>query len=118
MRLFGDAKVLHGSITWTKPLRLKITVLPQPARKSEEALAPTTLHKEFDEDGRQWVFRFARTTPQRYAVDRDRIFDYMRKHRLPSEGVRQIRRDLRNAANFFTDVRDIQTHNDVEPLSR
>jgi hypothetical protein len=117
MRLFGDAKVLQGSIDWTNPLRLKIAVLPQPAEVAEEvpAAAPP-VPAEFDEDGRTWVFRFAKTTPQQYAIDRDRLFDYMKKHRLPKEGHRKIRRDVRNAANFFTDVRELQTHFDAEPL--
>lgn len=117
MRLFGDAKVLHGSIAWTNPLRLKIAVLPRPVKPAQpaEATAPPAA-AEFDEDGRTWVFRFARTQPQRYAVDRDRLFDYMKKHRLPREGHRQIRRDTRNRADFYTDVRELQTHFEVESL--
>jgi hypothetical protein len=114
MRLFGDAKVLRGSVTWTNPLRLRVTVLPQPvpAQEAPSAVQPV----EYDEDGREWVFRYSRTAPQRYAVDRDRIFQYLKRHRLPSEGARQIRRDLRNTVDFYTGVRDIQTHSDVEQL--
>lgn len=117
MRLFGDVKVLRGSIAWTNPLRLKVTVLQQPVPRVEQpATTPASLPTEYDEDGRLWVFRYAHSAPQRYAVDRDRIFRYIKKHRLPSEGERQIRRDLRNAADFFTDVRELQTHTDIEPV--
>ncbi len=116
MRLFGDVKVLRGSVAWTNPLRLKIAVFPKnPTEPAPEDVPPPT-PVEFDEDGRQWVFRFARTTPIRCAVDRDRLFEYMRKHKLPPEGVRQVRRDLRNRVDFYTDVRDIQTHPEIEPL--
>lgn len=124
MRLFGDTKVLRGSIAWTNPLRLKVTVLPPAVpvqvEKPDAQAAPLPLPVpiEYDEDGRQWVFRFARTAPQRYVVDRDRLFEYMKKHRLPNETARQIRRDLRNSADFITDVRDLQTHYDVEQVSK
>jgi hypothetical protein len=117
MRLFGDAKVLQGSVAWTNPLRLKIAVLPQPVEPAQPPAAATpAVPTEFDEDGRAWVFRFARVEPQRYAVDRDRLFEYMKKHRLPREGHRKIRRDMRNRADFFTDVRELQTHFEAEPL--
>lgn len=115
MRLFVDSKTLRGSIAWTSPLRLKIAVFPQPEPPAAEAPAAVS-PAEYDEDGRLWVFRFPRTAPQRYAIDRERIFEYRKKHKLPGEGVRQIRRDLRNTADFFTGVRDIQTHADVRPL--
>ncbi len=115
MRIFDDAKVLKGSISWTNPLRLKVTVLPTPA-EPVVVPAPASAPTEYDEEGRQWVFRFSRTAPQHYAIDRDRLFEYLKKHRLPNESARQIRRDLRNAADFITDVRDLQTHYDVERL--
>lgn len=116
MRLFVDSKALRGSVAWTAPLRLKIAVFPPPAPTVAE---PTTAAApaEYDEDGRLWVFRFPRTAPQRYAIDRERIFEYRKRHKLPGEGVRQIRRDIRNAADFYTDVRDIQTHSDVTAQS-
>jgi len=116
MRLFGDAKVLQGSVAWTNPLRLKVAVLPQPVPEQAAPAAPVIGPVERDEDGRTWVFRFPRVQPQHYAVDRDRLFEYMKKHRLPREGHRKIRRDLRNVADFFTDVRELQTHFEVEPL--
>ena len=71
---------------------------------------------QFDEDGRRYVFRYPPFAPQSYVIDRDRLFRYLRTHRLPGARIRSIIRDQRNAANFFEDVRDIQTHADVEPL--
>ncbi len=69
---------------------------------------------EFDEDGRRYVFRFARQSPPHYSIDRDRLFLYCKTHQLPSMRQRSRLRDERNAADFFEDVRDIQTHADVE----
>jgi hypothetical protein len=83
-----------------------------PAAAPPQSL-PVAAAPEFDEDGRLYVFRFARTAPQRYSFDWDRIFEYTKRKRLPDEGQRQIRRDLRNRADFFSDVRDIQTPHDV-----
>ena len=68
---------------------------------------------EFDEDGRQYVFRFTANPQRHYHIDRDRIFDYVKSHEMPGARARQIRRDLTNAANFYEDVREIQTHPDV-----
>jgi len=117
MRLLGDAKVFRGSIAWTKPLRLKITVFPRSSSRALKApavaaAAPAT-QAEYDEDGRLWVFRYARTAPNVYHVDRDRIFAYMKRHRLPTEGVRQIRRDQRNAMDLYSAVRELQTHTEI-----
>lgn len=109
MKIFGDVSVLKGSVAWTRPFRLKLT---PPAPTAQHLPASTTL-PEFDEDGRLYVFRFARTAPQRYTIDFDRIFDYMRRRRLPDEGQRQIRRDVRNRADFFSDVREIQTPSEL-----
>ncbi|HLI97193.1 MAG TPA: hypothetical protein VKT72_14085 [Candidatus Baltobacteraceae bacterium] len=74
---------------------------------------PAPAVPEFDEDGRLYVFRFARTAPQQCRIDRDRIFEYKKRKKLPDEGQRQIRRDMRNRADFFADVREIQTPRDI-----
>jgi hypothetical protein len=108
MKLFGDVSVLRGSVTWTRPFRLRYTPAASPPQTLPVPTAP-----EFDEDGRLYVFRFARTAPQHYAIDRERIFEYKKRKRLPNEGERQIRRDFRNRADFFADVRDLQTPHDV-----
>lgn len=116
MRLFGDPKVFRGSIAWTKPLRLKVSVFPRPGSVVSQpavAAAPPA-PAEYDEDGRLWVFRFAQSVRATYRVDRDRIFTYMRRHRLPTEGVRQIRRDLRNSMDLYSALRELQTHSDVD----
>lgn len=117
MRLFGEARVTRGSIAWTNPLRLRINVLPKPA--AEEASAPPPqavpipVPAEYDEDGRLYVFRFARTVPQQCAVDRDRLFHYIKSHKLPDEADRALRRDLRNQVELYADLRDLQTHPDI-----
>lgn len=71
---------------------------------------------QYDEDGRRYVFRYTTTQPRTYTIDRERIFDYLATHDVPGARARRIRRDLRNMANFYEDVREIQTHADVEPL--
>ncbi len=71
---------------------------------------------QYDEEGRKYVFRYPAPAQRIYTIDRDRIFDYLATHDLPGTRARRIRRDLRNAANFYEDVREIQTHYDVEPL--
>jgi hypothetical protein len=103
MKLFGEVNVLRGSVAWVKPFRIRLTP-PAQAEAPSPATAP-----EFDEDGRLYVFRYARTAPQRYSIERDRIFEYLKRRRLPDAGQRQFRRDLRNRADFFADVRDLQT---------
>jgi hypothetical protein len=111
MKLFGDARVLRGSIAWTNPLRLSVTVVEPP-----DAPPATAEPAEFDEDGRRYVFRYAAAAPKPCSIDRDRIFEYVKRRRLPSEAERSYRRDVRNAGDFFEDVRDIQTHYDVEDV--
>jgi len=120
MKLFGDdVKVIRGNVGWTNPLRLRISVL-HPEDEAAEPDVPAALEApaEFDEEGRRYVFRFARAVPEQRSIDRDRIFDYIRKHKLPSEGARSYLRDMRNAADFYEDVRDIQTPYDVEVRNR
>jgi hypothetical protein len=118
MRLFGEARVSRGSIAWTNPLRLRISVFPTPA--VTEDLSPAAQAPpepvEYDEDGRLYVFRFARTAPKQCAIDRDRIFHYLKKHRLPDEADRALRRDLRNQVELYSDLRELETHSDIEAL--
>jgi len=94
MRHIGTARVTRGSIPWALP-RLNVKFFPkgEPAAASSQAAAP----------------------PGTYAIDRDRIFDYVKTHKLPGERARQVRRDLRNSVDFFSDVRDLQTHAEVDP---
>jgi hypothetical protein len=57
-------------------------------------------------------------------MDRNRLFEYLRRRRptvdghaiplLPDMRTRAFRRDLKNRADFFTDVRELQTHPEVE----
>lgn len=103
MKIFGEVSVLRGSIAWTKPFRVRVSH-PEPIPAAAPAAVP-----EYDEDGRLYVFRFARSVPEQRTIDRDRIFEYMKRRRLPDEGQRQIRRDVRNRADFFADVRELQT---------
>ncbi|HEV3152253.1 MAG TPA: hypothetical protein VGZ02_00455 [Candidatus Baltobacteraceae bacterium] len=91
-------------------LRAALPVRPALTQPSTTTAVPV----EFDEDGRIWVFRYSRTVPQSARIDRDRIFQYMKTHRLPGETERQIRRDMRNAADFFTGVRELQTHSEIQ----
>lgn len=65
--------------------------------EAEAAPLPAAL-PEFVEDGRLYVFRYAAAIPQHY---RDRIFDYIKRRRLPDQGQRQIRRDVRNRAELW-----------------
>ena len=79
---------------------------------------------EYDEDGRLYAFRFPRSAPERVVIDRDRLFEYARRRRptadggpirlLPDIEVRRFVRDLKNSADFYTGVRELQTHPDVE----
>lgn len=94
--------------------------IASPIPVAREPLAPA----EFDEDGRLYVFRFAPRQPERMVIDRDRIFSYIRRRRttvdgrsvslLPDMRVRSFLRDTRNRADFYTAVRELQTHPDVE----
>lgn len=90
MRIFGEVSVLRGSAAWIRPRA------PEPTTPPAAAVLP-----EFDEDGRLYVFRYPTAAPLAYRIDRDRIFDYMKRRRLPDEGQRQIRRDDRNRADFW-----------------
>jgi hypothetical protein len=114
MRLFGEARVTRGSIAWTNPLRLRITVFPKPVTEEVPPAVEAPVRAEYDEDGRLYVFRFARTAPKQCAIDRDRIFHYLKKHRLPDEADRALRRDLRNQIELYADLRELQTHADIE----
>lgn len=97
MKIFGEVSVLRGSIAWTRPLRLRLA----PEKLLEPPAPPPAALPEFDEDGRLYVFRYPRTAPPAYRIERDRLFDYMKRRRLPDEGQRQIRRDERNRADFW-----------------
>lgn len=92
---------------WLKPHNEPCTDEETPAQSD----AP-----QYDEDGRIYVFRYPPSIPERYTIDRERIFDYLATHNVPGARARRIRRDTRNAANFYEDVREIQTHADVVSL--
>lgn len=112
MKLFANSTAVRGSVAWTNPLRLAVTLFPHSeVGESEPEIAPAS--DEYDEEGRRYVFRFARTRSGPCTIERDRIFEYMKRHRLPDETDRQIRRDLRNRADLFADIRDLQTHPDI-----
>lgn len=111
MKLFGDAKVLQGSVAWASPFRVRFT----PNSPASEAAVPQAV-PEYDEDGRLFVFRYAGAKPQQYTIERDRIFDYMKRRRLPRESHRQYRRDFRNRVDFFADVRDLTWQSEVAEL--
>lgn len=113
MKLFGDVHVLRGTVAWTRPFKITLT---QPTAPPEPIAAPAA--PEYDEDGRIYVFRYAWTKPQHYSIDRDRIFNYMSRRRLPDAGQRQLRRDVRNRADFFADVRELQCHPEVSKDDR
>jgi hypothetical protein len=81
--------------------------------------------KRYDEQGRELVFSFPPPQPRAYIVNRDRIFDFVKRRRnvvvgrpqplLPDANVRRYLRARKNAAaDFYGDVRDIQTHPDIE----
>ncbi len=108
MKIFGDVKVLRGSAAWVKPFTIRFT----PATTTSETVnAPAV--PEFDEEGRLYVFRYSRTAPQQRTIERDRIFEYLKRRRLPDAGQRRIRRDLRNQAELYADLRELQTQPDV-----
>lgn len=93
MKLFGDVSVIRGSISWAGFLR------PRERGEAPAALAAAP-KREFDEEGRLYVFRFPRTQPQRCSMDFERIFDYMKRRRLPSEAHRRFRRDADNSVDI------------------
>jgi hypothetical protein len=114
MKLFGDVTVLRGSVSWTKPFRPRVT----PAAVGDQPANSAAVTPEYDEDGRLYVFRYTRSAPQQYAIERDRIFEYIKRRRLPTAGQRRIRRDVRNCADFFADVRELQYEYEVTPYRR
>lgn len=93
MKLFGDVSVIRGSIGWAGFLR---------PRERNDARLPLAAapQREFDEDGRLYVFRYPRSQPQRCSIDFDRVFDYMKRRRLPSEAHRRFRRDAENSVDI------------------
>ena len=94
MRHIGTAHVTRGSIPWVFP-RLNVKFFPKPA--------PEAAHE-------------STSRPHAYEIDRDRIFAYIKTHKLPGERARQVRRDVRNTVDFYSDVREIQTQSEVEQL--
>ena len=71
---------------------------------------------EYDEDGRKYMFRYPTEASRHYTIDRERIFDYLATHKLPGARTRTMRRDLRNVGELYEDIRDLQTHPDVEAV--
>jgi hypothetical protein len=102
--------------------RMRTVSPPRRTQAVEETVAERP--KQFDEQGRELVFSFPPAQAHVYIVDRDRIFEYLKKRRklasgrsqplLPDANVRRYVRAQRNAADFFADVRDLQTHADIE----
>ena len=113
--LLFNPRVIVGSIRRTT----NITALPAPPSVAANS------EPEYDEAGRLYVSRFKKSVPKRPVIDRDRIFEFAKKRRrtvddpprwqplLPTEDTRRYLRDLRNAANFYEDVRDLQTHAEI-----
>lgn len=113
MRVFGNAKVIRGTINWTNPFRLRV-LMPSEPQTAPAVPASVTPAVEYDEDGREYVFRYSREMPAPPAIVRERLFDYVKRHGVPGEIERQIRRDMRNRADLFSDIRELQTHPDIE----
>lgn len=117
MRLFIP-RVIVGSVARTAIVKA-VPSAPSVAANSEP---------EYDEAGRLYVSRFRQSVPNRPVINRDRIFEFAKKRRrtvgdsrgwqpfLPTEETRRYVRDLRNAANFYEDVRDLQTHSEIRVL--
>jgi hypothetical protein len=103
---FGEANILRGAV-W-KPLRIR-RIAPAAEPVTRAVTPPAAQPQEYDEAGRLVVFRYETAAPQARSIDFDRVFEYLRSHRLPGEGPRRIRRDQRNRADFFADVRELQT---------
>ena len=122
MSIFANVQAIRGTILFRTP------AAPTPALKPTQpplALSPEPI--EYDEDGRRYAFRFPPRQPQPVVIDRDRLFEYVRRRRtaadgrrslplLPDADVRRYVRDQRNRADFYTSVRDLQTHPDVIAL--
>jgi len=118
MSLFANVQAIRGTILFRTPAAATPALQPTPPL----ALTPEPI--EYDEDGRRYAFRFPPRQPQPVVIDRDRLFEYARRRRhsadgqrplplLPDAGVRRFLRDLRNSADFYTSVRELQTHPDV-----
>lgn len=119
MSLFASVQAIRGTIS----LRTPAAATPAPQSTPPPlALAPEPI--EYDEEGRRYAFRFPRRQPQPVVIDRDRLFEYVRRRRpaadgrqplplLPDANVRRYVRDVRNRADFYTSVRELQTHPDV-----
>jgi hypothetical protein len=119
MSLFASVQAIRGTI------RFRIFAPVTPAREAmPQPQSPVPEPIEYDEDGRRYAFRFSHRQPQRAVIDRDRLFDYVRRSRptadgrrplplLPDAHARRYVRDLRNRADFYTSVRELQTHPDV-----
>jgi hypothetical protein len=119
MRLFSTGLIV-GSIARSTIATAKTTPPSVAVNSLPESPVP-----EYDEAGRLYVSRFKPAAPQRPIINRDRIFEYTRKRRrtvddpprwlpfLPTEDTRRYLRDVRNSANFFEDVRELQTHADI-----
>lgn len=119
MSLFANVQAIRGTISLRTPAAATPALEPT---KPPVALAPEPI--EYDEDGRRYAFRFPRLQPQPVVIDRDRLFEYVRRRRpaadgrrplplLPDSDVRRYLRDQRNRADFFTSIRELQTHPDV-----
>jgi hypothetical protein len=109
------------TLSWLRPLQEfegRLREAPRPLEQLEPLASATTPEPEFDEEGRQYVFRFPRRQATPVKIDRERLFDYVATHKLPRTSDRVRLRDQRNAANFFEDVREIQTHPDVQTLAK
>ncbi|MGZ3503555.1 MAG: hypothetical protein ACXWNZ_07345 [Vulcanimicrobiaceae bacterium] len=140
MKLFGERASLLSSWLRTRPLPLRVTIIGEPAETASTAPACGSIEPiHYDEAGREYVFRFAPRKPETYVVDRDRIFAFVKKRRkvlvgrstdagfrmiettaplLPDARLRAYLRDRKNTVDFFQDVRDLQTHPEVERLRR
>lgn len=109
--------MLGGSAAWTHPLRLRLKIFdhaPQPISPPSLPQPAAAEPVEYDEDGRLYVFRYRTAAPAAYTIERDRLFAYVKRRRLPTEADRSFRRDVKNSANFFEDVRELQTHSDID----
>jgi hypothetical protein len=103
------------TLTWFRPqLEFKGSLRAAPVPSEHvERLPQAPREPEFDEDGRMYVFRYHRCEPAPVHIDRERLFEYVHSHKLPKMSDRVRLRDQRNAANFFEDVREIQTHPEI-----
>jgi hypothetical protein len=104
------------TLTWLIPhheFKGRLREAPAPLEQVERL----PQEPEFDEEGRRYAFRFPRREPIHVHVDRERLFQYIDTHKLPKMSDRARLRDQRNAANFFEDVREIQTHPEIQAIA-